>query len=378
MRSTILSSIVFVLMLCEGAEGNPGNALLQRYSIEGPEYKYDSWQYTMDFEVSDLMSDSMIGYTLYDGVKCRDGDGSIGDGNNDITQNDGYLLSRFRTDNTPVSDGSGTRLIKIESEIVPSRMAQTSIYRENENKTGIVEYCLRFSNYNIDKDVPGAREVNFLETTVKLSVDLNGDFGVQPLVIPDDAEEKRDEEDVEVEAYICDSDENVVPLTEYNQGQTVRVCVTPTQETLERGFRMRQLDAFTFRREIPFSTRQVATLPGGVPDVLTVIQCRPGSVVCAFETLLFADFFVSEGVISGSGTCFLQFSEDPDYYSPIVGRRLQQGAENPLKYTINIQLIPSEDDVALDETESSAPTEASLSFITTMLIMALGSLMVFL
>lgn len=298
MRLTIASSIAFVLFFCKGTKAT-GNALVKLYGIGGPKYTYDSWQYTMDFEVSDLMSDGMIGYTLYDGLNCRDGDGTMGAGDNDITQNDGYLLSRFRTDNTPVGDGSGTRTIRIESEIVPSRMSQTSIYREDENETGIVEYCLRFSNYNIDKDIPGAREVNFLETTVKLSIDLNGDFGVQPLVVPDEVEEKQDEQDVEVEAYICDRDENVLQLTEYNQGQTVRVCVTPTQETLERGFRMRQLDSFTYRREIPFSTRQVAISPGGVLDALTVLQCRPGSVVCAFETLLFADFFVSEGVISG-------------------------------------------------------------------------------
>ena len=299
MRFTIVSaSIVYVFLFCETTKANTADLLWKKYDIGGPKYEYDSWQYTMDFEVSDFVTDNMIGYALYDGLQCRDGYGLPGDGDNDITQNDGYLESRFRTDNIPPGVGSGIRTIKIESQIVPSKMAQTSIYREGVNGTGIVEYCLRFSNYNKDKYEPDAREVNFLETTVKVSIRFDGDFGVVPYVDEDEVLEIESSQGVAVEAYLCDRDENVVPVSTLKQGQSIRVCVTPTPEVLEQGFRMRQLEEFVYRREIPFSIRQDA-IEGGAADELTVLACRPGSVVCAFETLLFADFFASEGVISG-------------------------------------------------------------------------------
>ena len=303
MRFTSVLSILSLLCLFETSRADV-NLLKKRFEIVGPEYVYDNWEFSLDFEVSDFMTDNMIGYSLYDGFNCKNGD-AMNSGDNDITNNDGYLLSRFRSDNVPEGDGSGTRMIKIQSEVVPSKLVNSGIYREGgeaENGDGIVEYCVRFSNYNMDKDDPQAQEVNFLETTVKVLIRFTGDFGVTPYVDPGDIEEKEAIEGVALEAYLCDREENIVPVAEFNQGQTVRVCVTPTAEVLAKGFRMRQIEDFVYRRELPISTRQQAINAGtgGEPaDQLTVVSCRPGSVVCAFETLLFADFFVSEGIIAG-------------------------------------------------------------------------------
>lgn len=294
MRFTTVSSVLSLLCLFETSRADI-NLLQKRFDIVGPEYVYDEWEFSMDFEVSDFMTDSMIGYALYDGTDCKVG-------SNDITNNDGYLLSRFRSDNVPEGNGSGTRKIKIQSQVVPSKLVNSGIYREEENGDGIVEYCIRFSNYNMDKDDPEAFEINFLETIVKVSIQFTGDFGVSVYLDPGDIEVEELNEGVALEAYLCDREENIVPVAEFNQGQTVRVCVTPTAEFLARGFRMRQIEDFVYRREMPFSTRQQAIKAGtgGVPaDQLTVVSCRPGSVVCAFETLLFADFFVSEGIIAG-------------------------------------------------------------------------------
>lgn len=362
----IVSSIAYVVFFCEATTAN-SDMLFKRYDIGGPDYAYDNWQYTMDFEVSDFMTDNMIGYSLYDGLKCRDGDGMPGDGDTDITQNDGYLLSRFRTDNTPVGDGSGTRMIKIESQVIPNQMSQSSIYRVDENGVGIVEYCLRFSNYNKDKDQPDAREVNFLETTVKVSIQFEGNFGVAPYIDPVELENIDQEQGVAVLAYLCDSEENIVPVSGLNQGQTIRVCVTPTDEVLAQGFRMREIEEFEYRREIPFSTKQEA-IQNGLADQLTLISCRPGSVVCAFDTILFADFFTSEGTISGSGLAFLQIGDSSNEDDSEEGRRLSGLAGNGVGFTINIQVVPVDEYVAFDETDSGAPTRKVATFITTALL----------
>jgi hypothetical protein len=293
MRYTIASLIAFLIVFCDQTQGN---LLQQRYNIDGPVHSYDDMEFVMDFEVSDFIRDSMLDFTLYDGLVCKDG------GDNDITDNDGYLLSRIRTDNTPNGEGSKTRKIKFHSEIVGSKMVQSGIYRTDSDGNGVVEYCVRFAIYNMEKSEPRAFEANFLEIPVKLVIELNGGFSVNAALSNVDRVIQEAKENVAVEAYICDRDDNIVPITATAQGQTIRICVSPTPKNLAAGALMRQLEAFTFRREIPISTKQVAIEPetGGVPsDQLTVVSCRPGYMVCAFETLLQANFFTGPGVISG-------------------------------------------------------------------------------
>ena len=76
---------------------------------------------------------------------------------------------------------------------------------------------------------------------------------------------------------------------------------------------------------------------------------------------------------TGSGLAFLQLSGD---YST-EGRRLEESskaADNPLRFTIDIQLVPAEDFVAFDQTESSAPAKVSVYMTTALLMSLLGTL----
>ena len=288
--TTIASSIASLIVLCDQVQGL-GNALQQRFAIGGPDYSYDNMQFTMNFEVSDFMQDSMIEYSLYDGKNCKDG------GDNDITENDGYLLSRIRTDNTPIGDGSGIRSIRVESEIVGSKLVNSGIYTANDDEnTGVVEYCLRFGVYT------AGMEINYLEVPIALTISFDGRFSVQAAVQPVDLVLASASQGAAVDAYICDRDDNLVPIMPTEQGQTVRVCVSPTAENIARGTLMRQLEQFTFYRDLPVSIKQASIEPGtgGVPvDPLTLVSCRSGSTVCAFETLLQADFFTGPGIIRG-------------------------------------------------------------------------------
>jgi hypothetical protein len=294
--TTIASSIASLILLCDQTQGQAGNILQHRFAIGGPDYTYDDLQFTMHFEVSDFMEDNMIAYSLYDGMNCRDG------GDNDITENDGYLLSRIRTDNTPIGDGSGIRSIRVQSEIVPNSIVESGIYRTDDDDNGVIEFCLRFGVYNMDKNEPRAFETNFLEIPIKLTIEMDGTFSVRAIVDSIGLVLASASQGVAVEAYICDREDNVVPIMPTGQGQIVRVCVSPTAENLAAGTLIRQLEQFTFRREIPTSTKQVAieSKTGGVPaDGLTIVSCQPGSTVCAFETLLQAAFFTGPGIIAG-------------------------------------------------------------------------------
>jgi len=358
MRFTVASSMIAsVLLLCDQAQGQGlGDLLAMRFNIEGPDYEYGDLTFTMDFTVSDFMKDSMISYSLYDGLNCKDG------GDNDITVNDGYLLSRIRTDSTPLGDGSGTRTIKVASEINPGQITNSPIYRDDEDGNAVIEYCVRFGVYNMPQGEANSFESNFIEVPVKLVINLTSGFDIDASVSNSDLVLKEASQNVAVEAYICDNEANNVPITGTEQGQTVRVCVSPTASNLAAGALMRQLEQFTFRREIPVSTSQVAIASdtGGVPnDQLTVVSCRPGSTVCAFETLLNADFFASEGKVIGSGQAFLQLGVTDS----VAARRLEQTpnqilAEKPTSYSVVINLVPTDSTMRLVEL-SSAPTAAT-------------------
>jgi len=280
-------------------------ALDQKFNVTGPFFEFDGLRnINMDFIVSDLMKDSMIGYTFYDGFKCKDTDG----GDTDITENSGYLLSRLRTDLTPIGDGSGERLIKVNANLDPSVMVDSPLYHKKSDKRGTIEYCLRFSIYSEDRDSPNAMEVNFLENIVTLDISLDGDFELDVKLAEGDAVVQQAYQDIATEGYLCDSDDNIMAVEEArakSQGETVRICVSPTKESLALGAIIENIEEFTFYQG---TTKQVAIEPntGGVAaGPLTVISCQPGWTVCAFETLLNAKFFQEPGVVTGEGYVFL-------------------------------------------------------------------------
>lgn len=357
MRFSNPSTVASLFLLCNVAQGS---LLEKRFSINGPEYKYEDLQFSMDFEISDFVQDSMIEYSLYDGMACKDG------GDNDITENSGYLLSRIRTDQTPPGDGNGVRKIKIQSELNSKLIKASPIYQEDEDGNVTVEYCMRFGVYNTDKTNAFAMETNFLEIPVKLVIDLNAGFEVDAAVSNADGVLVESEQGVAVEAYICDDDENIVPIVGFEQGQTVRVCVSPTPSNLAAGALMRQIESFTFRRLSPLLVEQPAISPqtgGDAADDLTIVWCQPGSTVCAFETLLYADFFVEEGQVLGAGTAFLQLGTG----ASATSRRLQETpnqilSENPTKFGVTLNLVTVESSYQMANTSGAAPAALTTAF----------------
>lgn len=337
-----------------------GQSLLEkRFSIAGPVFEYGDLQFDMDFTVSDYIKDGMIGYELYDGLNCRDG------GDVDITENDGYLRSRLRPDLTPRGDGSGMRQIKVTANLAPDLIANSGIYRD-AGTHGLVEFCLRFGVYNVDRDSPAANaiEANFLEVPVKLTINLSGGFALDADISNAEVVVQRARANVAVEAYLCDNDDNVVAVADDElrvaQGKSVRICVSPNGETLAKGAAMKRVEEFRFARD---DATQVSISPnsGGVAaDALTVVSCQPGSTVCAFETLLGAAFFEGAGTVTGTGTAYLQLVNGDD--SAATGRKLQGSgktanellSEQPTEYSVTLFVVPVERFTSANEVSSGA------------------------
>jgi len=176
--------------------------LEQKFAIQGPiSYGHELYDFSLDFLVSDYIDDDMVGYTIYDGLECS------WDDNENIVENSGYLLSELIPDNsTGVGDGSGTRTMKISLSLDPDLIVNSTIYRPYENENdydsnntntndtdiddidtddlydgdrGIIEICLRFSNYNADKDSEYGFQVNFVDNPIVIVLDETSDSDME-------------------------------------------------------------------------------------------------------------------------------------------------------------------------------------------------------
>jgi len=364
-----LSIASLVFLFCDQTEGITGAELLQkRWDISDAEIEYNDFEFTLNFEVSDIIENNMIGYTLFDGAGCGD------TGEKVISENADFISARSRTDNTPVGDGTGTRIIKIVNQVDANKIKNASIFSKDESGNGVVEYCVRFGVWAWDKNDPSSFETNFRETVLKIVINLTAGLAVDTSLSKVETLFKNVQQGSEVEAYVCDSDANVVPIEATMQGQTVRMCISPTQKTLNAGIFMRDLEQFTFRRSDPSSVQQVAIAAGtgGQPaNPLTVASCTPGAIVCAFETLLQADFFVSEGKVMGIGSVFLQLGDDSS-----TERRLEGGDSSTDKLNEPQSFIMSFDLVSTENTRSALQTSSAsitgIASICTSMLMATG------
>jgi len=176
--------------------------LEQKFAIQGPiSYGHELYDFSLDFLVSDYIDDDMVGYTIYDGLECS------WDDNENIVENSGYLLSELIPDNsTGVGDGSGTRTMEISLSLDPDLIVNSTIYRPYENENdydsnntntndtdiddidtddlydgdrGIIEICLRFSNYNADKDSEYGFQVNFVDNPIVIVLDETSDSDME-------------------------------------------------------------------------------------------------------------------------------------------------------------------------------------------------------
>jgi hypothetical protein len=336
-----MKSSIFLSFLCLSLPQNDVQAsqeinrslnLQERFNIEMPIFSYDSLQFELEYVVSDIMGDNFIEYRVYDGHLCEQG-------NNEITVND-YLLSRLRP-----------------------------IYEDLITSANLF-FCVRFSVYNMDFQDPQALEVNFIESPVLLTIDLVDGFELVAEVMNADHVLNLAYDDSAVEAYICDSEENLIVGDVKNQGESVRVCVVPNAETLAEGAYLRYIEEFTFTRD---NYSQVAIAPGneGAPaSELTVVSCEAGSVLCAFETLLGAEFFSDGvGIVHGSGTAFLQFGEGEIRRLQVTGDWGEKTPaevleERPTEFNFDIVALPSE------KSTTSASSTLSMTFVFIALMLA--------
>jgi hypothetical protein len=195
---------------------------------ERPEFTYDALEFNLVYEISDFVGNGNIRYTVFDGHQCQEG-------NNNITNSQDYLSSVMNPDDTPLGDGEASRIVEISLTINPETIAMSPIYEQLKNETkGYVYFCIRLGVYTSSDGSSGGPplEVNFLETPILLIVNLADNFEIRlPSLTNADLVVERAKQNSAVLGYICDSEDNIVPLTTINsQGVAVKICVEPRPE----------------------------------------------------------------------------------------------------------------------------------------------------
>jgi len=334
-----------------------------RWDIDNPPIvEYDKLRFDIHFSVSDYIeADKHVRYDIYQNAEC----GEVGD---IITDDDGYMETWVTEDETPVGAGideTTKRTVTVSNQLVAQTIAQSKSYKDEtagaENDASIT-YCVRFSLWNGEgPSDPDAVEINHLAVTVGLNLDLTDeDFSItgQKVEARNKGVETSDDQFF-VEAFVCNKrgkPQNLVaPL---RQGDTVRICIQPTKQAAEVGFRMQQIEKFNFFQGL---TSQGAILNAEVsPNLLTDLACQPGAKQCAFETLLFSYFFQNnpEGTVLGSGEATLQWGGEG------IDRRLKFHLESQLASQLaGIENIEEKEYDEIEEDERLLQERASTKTI---------------
>jgi hypothetical protein len=338
-----LTSLLFTAMAAytQADDSQRGLATLaQKWNISDPSFTYESLSFTLAFGVSDYIRRDldMVKYTVWD-ENCDSAEGvslwpaAAANGLTSVT--DDTATSLEMSDNgAPTGGDIMSQDVGITIIIDPGTVsANSNIYTEDTTVgavTAEIRFCVRFELHTPNY-LSTIVEVNFLETLVTLSVDLSDGFEIGSIAVePKDRLVRTANQVYRVRGYQCGVGEFELTAAEKAatrvQGSVIKVCVTPDAEAKADGIYMRSIDSFSFNRDPLADTPvvQVAILNKvEAANLLTTYSnslCT-GKEVCFFSTILFANFYTSEGQVDGSGIASMQFGEDS-------GRRLRLGDRN--------------------------------------------------
>jgi hypothetical protein len=304
-----VSSIIFAASVASTLAAERGlQTLAKKWNITDPSFAYEKLGFTLDYQVSDFISDDMTAYALYTSPGCKENGTAVS--GSDLTSNKAGLTGQDYNAN---NNGDGVRDQKLTVAVVADNIAAASGIYEEDNTPGAVtatvDFCVRFSLQTTTGD--DAVEVNFLETLVTLFVDLSDGFEIGDVsVTPKEKLINTANQVYLLEGYQCNSGNVALAGDDLtatrNQGSVIRVCVKPDSDATSAGIFMRSLDAFTFSRG-DITQPAIVGYNEASPNGLTSLTCSNGVDVCFFETILFAAFYNTDGVVAGSGTGSMQF-----------------------------------------------------------------------
>jgi len=172
---------------------------------------------------------------------------------------------------------------------------------------GKMEICTRMSmGYDDDNADAGFTEVNFVETVFTIKYNLTSAVNLSNFnVAPKIKDTSTGSKEYAVEAALCPDS-----VTLFNQGSLICVEVKPNAVSALDGIVMKSIESFEWKRGE--TTQPAITGSNAVSsNQLTSITCVANSDSCSINSVLFADFYESTGVVSGSGSATMMFKTTP-------------------------------------------------------------------
>jgi hypothetical protein len=307
--------------------------LAQKWNIsEDVSFEYTGLTFELGYTVSDYITNTatdpkMARVNVFDQgcqedgvyIYANDTSGIDGITLDDTAINHGNSDADLEVDTTDfpgtATVGSGEnmdRLVTVNITIDSEKISENSLlYSEDTAGSQVsaeIRFCVRFGLHT--KSATSV-EVNFLETLVTLNVDLTDGFEIGSIAVePRDRLVRTANQVYLVKAFLCDADNKLKPAGDpINQGTVVRVCVTPDDDAVADGIKMRSIDDFTWSRTLPTAVNQPAIIGRNkvARNDLTTLDGNPGDLIIAFETILFAAFYTTAGAVAGSGVASMQF-----------------------------------------------------------------------
>jgi len=251
-------------------------------TIEDPIFTWDGFRLNIDYEISDSVVAERVTHDIVSDEDCLGG-----------------IIEEEEIE-TEISYVSDTRM-RISMLMNPESI-HSSRYVSHYDDYAIVAVCARLW---VNKPINNQFEpvTGFRDDYMLIKADLEELKGIEE-VLDDKAKNWG------VDVYQCDSSNNrMTDPPSIRNGEKLRICVEPTQRTLDENVFMGTIKSFHFERE---GVIQKAVATYGTDEVTRVFDCHRGSNKCALETVLKNEFFFAPGEVKAEGLIYLQWGYEED------------------------------------------------------------------
>jgi hypothetical protein len=247
-----------------------------------PDVHFHENQLDLQYRVSDSLVDNNVRFALYE--DCQRGSADIS--------------SQFS--NTSISSDTG--IMTVFLSVVPDDLKDSPVYTMT-GEMATLQFCCRLSAYDKDAEALDAFESTYSKSMVSLLFDIstNSIFDAVAIHIP--------KEEPEYAARVFQCDENLEELLSktYVIGEEIRICFSPTLETVSARVYMRRIESFEFSKGK--ETRKAVTDGVESSNGMSQLSCTPGSIVCSMYSLFPSSMFSASGIVTGIGGVTLQYGD---------------------------------------------------------------------
>ncbi|CAJ1958566.1 unnamed protein product [Cylindrotheca closterium] len=195
-------------------------------------------------------------------------------------------------------NGDGGQMMNVDIFMEVQGISESEIVNEL-NGQSYIAYCVRFQF----RDAGTQEIMNKLDHEIIVSVDLKGSIGITGFL--EDEEQK-----FAAGTDLCDADGHyVAPNDGVVQGNAVRFCVSPDENTQRFGVVINRIENLFFTRDDSGETMALIRDRGVVADPrITTVNCTTASVVCGVHTTPSNIFYTGPGSIRAIGEVVFMYN----------------------------------------------------------------------